>query len=41
MAKLKLLIDKSHDSPETLLTNFNTLLSNIEELLLSTTKTIN
>ena len=31
MAKLKLLIDKSLDSPETLLTNFNKLLSNIEE----------
>ena len=31
MAKLKLLIGKSLDSPETLLTNFNKLLSNIEE----------
>ena len=31
MAKLKLLIDKSLDSAETLLTNFNKLLSNIEE----------
>ena len=31
MAKLKLLIDKSLDSPETLLANFNKLLSNIEE----------
>ena len=31
MAKLKLLIDKSFDSPETLFTNFNKLLSNNEE----------
>ena len=31
MAKLKFLIDKSLDSPETLLNNFNKLLSNIEE----------
>ena len=31
MAKLNLQIDKSLDSPETLLTNFNKLLSNIEE----------
>ena len=31
MAKLRLLIDKSYDSPETLLTNFNKLLSNIRE----------
>ena len=31
MAKLKLLIDKSFDSPKTLLTNFNKHLSNIVE----------
>ena len=31
MAKLKLLIDKSLDSPETLLTNFSKLLLNFEE----------